>query len=606
MKKLTYILLLFYCLFLHSQTRKQEFKGFGSNPTQPHDSLFKNILEATSFIHEFKATEKLINYHNTVGNLDSVIYYSKKLYQKTAQQQKNNEKLSLLSSYIGKAKFNKGLVNDALEWYLTGSTKAKEINNKKLYYRNKVGVALCKLVRQDKDEGVQIIKETIEKSPDKKVQHDAINYYGQLLFIDGNIDQANNHFTKALTFYEQNNFKKEALNMKLRLARVLDAKNKTSEALNKYLSVFQQSFNNNFFDLYITAANDVGGLYAKLNDYENATRILSTVYINSIQWNNLDAQKKVLKILHLLHKKTGDYKNAYAIMTQLRTVDNAILKNQNTTQVNELEVKYKTLEKEQEIQRQKTQKQNILIGFLVVLIPLLGLFYTYYQKLQTQSKLNQTLKEVNNQKVASLLKDQELQLIKASVEGEEKERKRIAKELHDSIGGNLATIKLQLSTEKHQNIITQLDDTYNQVRDLSHNLMPKKFQEKTFSLLVSNYINTVKRSSREEISLHIHPEKNINQLNDVLKIELYKIIQELLTNALKHAKANEINIHITQLDGEVKLLFEDDGIGFETTNLHEGIGFKNIRERLETINGTMRIDSYPNRGTIIDIDVSLT
>ena len=71
----------------------------------------------------------------------------------------------------------------------------------------------------------------------------------------------------------------------------------------------------------------------------------------------------------------------------------------------------------------------------------------YYQKLQTQSKLNKTLEEVNQQKITTLLKDQELKLVKASLEGQNNERKRIARELHDSIGGNLATIKLQLSNK---------------------------------------------------------------------------------------------------------------------------------------------------------------
>lgn len=589
--------------FFSTNVLSAQFRSFGTNPTQAHDSLFINMDNAEGLDASYNATLELIKHHKNVGNLDSIIFYSSTLLVKLGNHQK--DKIAFLSHLIGDAKFNKGLTEDALSYYLKGIEESKNIPDQTLYFQNRLGLALTKMTRNDENDGFLILNECIDNAPNDKVKYDARNYIGQYMFMKNRLKEAYTYIEEAYNFYRQNGHSKQALKMRLTLAQIRDKQGKKQQALEEYTDIHNIAYEQSFFDLYISTTKNIGNYYIQQNSFENAQRVLSSAYINAIQWGNLNAQKEVLKALHILHRSTGDYKNAYAIMTQLRSVDKTILKNQNGTQVNELEIKYESLEKEQEISRQKTQKKNILIGFLVVLIPLLALFYTYYQKLQTQSKLNTTLKEVNAQKVAALIKDQELELIKSSIKGEEKERNRIAKELHDSIGGNLASIKLQLSSDRDQKIIKQIDDTYNQVRDISHNLMPQKFQENPFTLLLGKYIDNINTSSKEMISLHIHPEEDVNSIDERIKVELYKIIQELLTNALKHAEANEINIHITHLGEEIKLLFEDDGKGIDTETIVEGIGLQNIKARIASINGMMRIDTHPQRGTIVDIDVPL-
>lgn len=604
------ITLLFLCITFalsSAQIRESRHTAFGYNPSVISDSLYTNIKKATSTIQKFNAYEALAYIHIQYGNLDSIVYYGQKMFDVIdASSVKEKEKLTAnATNIIGLGKLKKGLFDESLKWYLKGVKLSENLEDKNEYYKNSIGLGISKFARGDKKEGFKIIKDCIENAPNQKIKHDAIFDFGKMQFYNKDTAAALASFKNCLNFYRVEGYLKKELSTLISIGVVEDIKNNNEQALDLYFEVFNKALPNQFYDLYIDAANSIGKLYAKQGNYESAKRILTTVHINAVQWENLEAQKQVLNTLRTIYYETDDYKNAYALMTQLRSVDNELLATQNKAQVNELEVQYKTLKKEQEINRQKTLKRNILIGFLAVLIPLLGLFYVYYQKLKTQSELNKTQEEINKQKVAALLKDQELKLIKASVEGEEKERKRIAQELHDSIGGNLATIKLQLPKEQ-TTIINQIDETYNQVRDLSHNLMPKKFHNSGFTSLISEYIHTVEKASKETISLHIHPEEEVNKINENLKVELYKIIQELLTNALKHAKASQIDIHITQLDNEIKLLFEDNGIGFNTHELKEGIGFQNIKDRLKKIKGTMYVDAYPNRGTVIDIDVSLT
>jgi len=205
---------------------------------------------------------------------------------------------------------------------------------------------------------------------------------------------------------------------------------------------------------------------------------------------------------------------------------------------------------------------------------------------------------------------QELALVRTSLEAQQEERHRISKQLHDGIGGNLAGIKLQLAnlntnTKLQTEVMDQVNETYELVRDISHDLVPKKFNQYAFTILIENYIEHLKKNSTIEIAFSAHPKNTINNLSERFKVELYQIIQELFTNTLKHAEAKNIELHLTVHDAVLQLLFEDDGNGFNINTHRKGIGLENIKSRLDNINGTFLLDSIPNRGTAITIEISL-
>ncbi|WP_067145353.1 tetratricopeptide repeat-containing sensor histidine kinase [Pseudotamlana agarivorans] len=273
------------------------------------------------------------------------------------------------------------------------------------------------------------------------------------------------------------------------------------------------------------------------------------------------------------------------------------------------------LKKDSELQqaeanRQKTIRNIIIYSFIIMLLLVIGLLIIYYQKQQTKHELNKQREEISAQKIAALIKDQKLKLINAAVEGKDKERKRIAQELHDSIGGNLAAIKLQLNNSSNldnaplfKTISTQLDDTYEQVRNLSHNLMPKKFKEQKFSNILEEYFNNIGNSSNLTTTISVYPRAEIDALMETIQIEIFKIIQELIANTIKHAKASTITLELNVFEDHLSMLFEDNGLGFETKNATDGIGFRNIKSRLKKIKGSLSIDSRINRGTIINIEI---
>jgi len=596
------------------------FTGYGQVPVKTPDSLLRKIALATDIKAKILAVQPLLAFHAAHGTTDSVILYGQQLLAGINQSGlPSADKLSYqVSLYLtlANAYSEGGLHDEALRFYLQGVPIAESLGNKTAVNENKLGIANVYAARNEYDKAITAYKDLLNTGPDEQLKHLVYERLGIIFLEEKDLPLAKQYTEKALAYFRQQHQEKKELQSKLTLGIIAELSQQAEEAYSIYNDVKNSAQQHQFFDLYISAGQRMGDLLIAQKDNDNAKAVLSLVYANALQWNDAKAQLTALNSLRNLYAVTGDYKNAYALMTQYLGISRDVLNRQNKKEINELEIKYQTAQKEKEIlnkenelNHQKTVKYSLLIGFLVILLPVIGLLYMYYQKLQAQSKLNATMEEMNRQEIAALLKDKELELLKASVNGQEKERKRIAGELHDSIGGNLAAIKLQLSNQTGMNrletLIRQVDDTYHQVRDLSHDLVPQKFSNTGFTELITGYIRQFDVPGNAIITFHAFPSEEIDRINTSLKVEIYKIIQELITNAQKHSQASKVEIQLTRLDGMLKLLFEDNGRGFSVETVKHGIGFQNIRERLKLFDGVLSIDAYPSKGTVIDIEIPL-
>lgn len=381
---------------------------------------------------------------------------------------------------------------------------------------------------------------------------------------------------------------------------------------------------NEYNQIALIARLSSGKINLEAKKYDTAKTIYLSGLQDALKLGLLEEQTVIYNSLKEIAIAQDDYKNAYYYTNKYYTVKDSITHLQNQKEVNELDVKYKTAQREKEIEsllkkdqqlktleinQQKKTKFLTILAFLVLLIPITGLLFQYYKRLKAQRLLNNKQAEISSQKIDGILKEQELKLIKASIHGQDKERERISHELHDSIGGNLAAIKLQLNHLNNtnlrniDNINLQLDETYQQVRNLSHTLIPKKFSVNKFCEVLESYLYNISAASLLKISFIPYPAKEIDTMNELIQIEVFKIIQELLTNTIKHAKASEIEIQLNLIDNDLNVLFEDNGVGFDTSNYTQGIGFINLENRISKLNGSFLIDSKVKRGTIINIEI---
>tara|TARA_B110000459_G_scaffold388_1_gene409 strand:- start:1880 stop:3601 length:1722 start_codon:yes stop_codon:yes gene_type:complete len=212
--------------------------------------------------------------------------------------------------------------------------------------------------------------------------------------------------------------------------------------------------------------------------------------------------------------------------------------------------------------------------------------------------------------IDKLYEKEKINAAKIIILEQEKIREQIAQELHDGIGGSLAGIKLSLSNihnkSKCSNLlleINNIENTYQEIRNISHNIMPVYFHTEKFKDTIDNYLRRMFPNLKIGICFQCYPEKEITQLSYNIKIYIYRIIQELATNIQKHALATNVNIHLIGHQNQITIMAEDDGIGFNEKESTRGIGLSNIKRRVTLYDGVMKIDSKIGNGTTIIIDI---
>ncbi|WP_298506173.1 sensor histidine kinase [uncultured Maribacter sp.] len=603
-------------------------KRTNSKSLKPYFQQLKNTEYG---VQRFSVFEQLIIHHTQKSNTDSILHYSN-LYLKEIGNWEETEHVkrrhyAKVHFYLGTGSFMNGLIDNAIKWHIKGLQDAENSNYTEYRYKNKLGLAKCYIQQSKNDKAITILNKSLDEFspefPSLKIKNNIL--LGKAYRFQKEYNKAHLFYKDALKIADSLHDIEMQLTSNLELAKLNEAQQKLEPAFQGYESTRNEAKKNGFDAIYFEGSLLLAKYYYSQEYHELALIGLSMAYINAIDSENLQFQREALILQAENFAKQKDYKNSYAIMTQLFGVLNKIKSSQQREIIKELEIQYETLEKEKEIskleedqiikeaelKRQKTIKNAFLIGFLIILVPVIGLLYMYYQKLQTQSELTKKQKEINEQKVTSLKQEQELNLIKASIAGQDEERKRIAQELHDSIGGNLAGIKLQISSipdskSKLKNISQQLDDTYQLVRDISHTLVPKKYKQNNFTGLIKEYLNNIKKTGQLNVAFHPHGVEELNGINDNIQMELFKIIQELMTNTLKHAKAEKVDIQLNFVEKEISLMFEDNGVGFDSKIANDGIGFKNIKNRVSQLEGQIHIDSLKNRGTIISIDIPIS
>jgi signal transduction histidine kinase len=310
-----------------------------------------------------------------------------------------------------------------------------------------------------------------------------------------------------------------------------------------------------------------------------------------------------------------------AIKTELYNQEKFALSNQ-------LAVKYQTYEKERAIRElvldnelkelrlaQRTRLFIILFSLLFFFSAVaIYLYRLQKQKLATKNLIAQQQEEISNQKITDLENSLKIKNLKAMVKGQEAERTRIATDLHDSLGGMLSTLKLQYDSlqldhkdlsenQDYYKIMDLIDEACKDVRDIARNLKPNALERLGLAAALKDLIN--RYSSRGVLDISLHMNEVDGLLDEDSKLHVYRIIQELLNNSLKHAQATEIDVQANKNGHDLVIVVEDNGIGFDKTTVRKGLGFDNLLSRVNLLKGGIEIDSTINKGTSVIVHIPL-
>ncbi len=367
-----------------------------------------------------------------------------------------------------------------------------------------------------------------------------------------------------------------------------------------------------------------GVAWYQLGDYQKAEQYLSDALAAARAGQSPEQIIKSSEWLARVYAATGRYALAFRQLDSCMAVKDSVQEYTNAQSISQLEVRYQSAQKDKELaehklriaqQERNIERKNRLItigagGGLMIILVAFGVYRNYRNKQRVQAKhieILQQKQEILNQK-------QEISQLRAMMQGEEKERARIARELHDGIGGMLSAVKMNLNALKKQNpilaevkgldnVMRILQDTSAEVRKTAHNLMPDILVKHKLPEAIRIYCENINMADELFVSLQLHGD--LETLDKAVDLLVYRTTQELLQNVIKHARATRAVVQIIRNGDELSLIVEDDGKGFDPQTQEAGYGLQNLKFRIQALHGNISIESAEAIGTTIFIKLNL-
>lgn len=330
----------------------------------------------------------------------------------------------------------------------------------------------------------------------------------------------------------------------------------------------------------------------------------SLTYLSTLDHKLLAESKETIS---LLHQELGQTDSALAYMEEAYFDQQALYTTTTAEEVAKLREQLEAEQRELQIERLDSEKnmegyqKRIFIGLSIslVLILLLSLIL-YRNRLKSQQLLSK-------QKIKQLEKEKEVLSLQSMLFAQEEERQRIALDLHDSIGALLSTAKLHMSNiEEEINALANLnivktaraiiENASSEVRRVAHNMMPGVLMKLGLEEGLEDFFENVRKGQNLQVSF-VYDELP-QRLENKKEVMLFRMLQEMTNNTLKHAKASEIKVMLKVVGNQLTLDYRDDGIGFDTSKMNDqsSFGLAGLKSRADFIGATLQVDSSRNRG----------
>ena len=358
----------------------------------------------------------------------------------------------------------------------------------------------------------------------------------------------------------------------------------------------------------VTLVN-LGKIYLETGRYEAAKKILDSAMKNTIKYGTRKYQLEAFYRFHELDIKLGNYKSALQNYVSYKEIEDALLNETKTRQIAEMSERFKTAEKEREIliQRAELAEKNLIIQnrniqlYALLAIALMAILVGYLFYSQQKLKNRQLQKE-------NELKDA---LIKIETQNRlQEQRLRISRDLHDNIGAQLTFIISSIDNLKYgfdlsdnlQQKLTQISQfttsTIYELRDTIWAMNKSEISVEDLQSRLSNFVDKARNSSQVEFEFITDTDSDIT-FSSVEGMNIYRIVQEAVNNAIKYAEANSIIVHFTAVGKRVAVKVQDNGKGFDIEKVNMGNGLLNMKKRASEINGRLEINSNLETGTQI-------
>ena len=375
---------------------------------------------------------------------------------------------------------------------------------------------------------------------------------------------------------------------------------KALEYRNKALEIAKEK---KFHSVIFAVYGDLADVYEEKGNFKEAIhyRLLGIDYAKQTGWIEMEARAH--KTTGYTFKQAGDFKQALYHFEQLKEIEDSLARFEVQNRYHELELKYESGQKDLQIEQLKGKNLRMWLYVLAALV-LGGLLLLNYYRRTNKQLLLQNLE----------LSGKNLEIKRALTEGQNIERKRMAIELHDNINAKIAAAKWILETintpdksQEEQLVINRLvdamSDIYEDVRFISHNLVPKDIEANTLNELIGQFLQNL--SQNQKIKFTFIPAQREPEIGNALKIQAYAMIMELINNIIRHSECQKASVQLNFDDEVMDIRVEDDGKGFVADINQSGTGLKNLTSRVKSVNGSLKISNGLKHGVTVHISIPL-
>ncbi len=552
-------------------------------------------------------------YYNGKGNADTALLIAQKNISRIKGEDEEKKLLAKFYSLAGVSMMRLNKQKDALEMFYASLQHAESINDKDAIFKayNNIGWAHMELEQFDKAIAnltlcIQVMKEINLGDRYATPYNNLASCYGSV----GKPDSAYKYAQTGISIAQKiTDYAAEANGYSI-MGTFLSKEKSYEKALGNFEKAI--SIREKITDPFYIVSD-----LAEISDLQSKTGKTAEGIANGQKaldialTSGIDAKLPMIyTALAHNYEKAGNYKEAAESYKKLYALKDSLYSKANPKALAEIQTKYETEKQERKIEQQEARiaRQNYLfLGIAGIAMLTVLLIRSHYKrnKLRQEAMLK-----------TALMKQQDM-AAKAVLEAEENERQRIAKDLHDGVGQMMSAAKMNLSAfeseiqftnneqrEAFGKIINLVDESCKEVRTVSHIMMPNALLKNNLGIAISDFAGKL---SNKSLQVHVSAQGLDERMDSNVETVLYRVIQECVNNAIKHANATTLDISLIRDKDGISGTIEDNGKGFDTNEKeqYKGIGLKNIISRIEFLKGTVDFDSAPGRGTVVALHVPL-
>ena len=556
----------------------------------------------------------------TEGNTKGYEYYSKSYLMYNSI----DDSLGIAESLngMGVMLMNQAKYDSAIYYYLKLIKISEELGYINILAKgyNNLGIAYDEI--DDYDKATYYFLESIKINE----QLNNLILVGKAFSNLGNIRYRNEDYDSALILYNRAIEYHKKSDFLLGLADAYIGLGITSERRNRYNDaiLYYQLAKDTYTILgdkegILIAYKNQGVIHQGLGNYDKSIKIFDTCLLIAEEYELTGRKKELFYNLYNSYWHKNDFEIAFDYLLSYHLLKDSIINLEKEEIIADLQLKYEkekdqalilaleneNLEKDLDL-RQRTNQRNIYLFSGSGIISIILFLFIFYQHKTRKDRI------ISEQKIQQLEEEKKLLAAKSIVEGQEEERKRIAKELHDGLGVLLSTAKMQFTSIKDKSpenrpLIDKatklLEQAASDVRKISHNMMPGLLTK--FGLYEATEDLIEQLDETEGLNANCEITGDTKRLPENTEIMLYRIFQEMVNNTLKHAEAKNIRLHMSILADQLNITYSDDGIGFNVEEKldSKSIGLTSIQSRVNFLSGQVNIESKPGEGMKYNIQI---